>query len=304
MTKPKILVIRGGAIGDFILTLPAIRAIRCAFPNAIVEILGYPKIVSLARDVGLADCIRHIEARPLANFFARDGSLPEDWRDYFSEFDIILSYLYDPDEIFRQNIQRCSAAQFIQGPHRPDENSNAHATEVFLKPLVRLAIFDSNPTPEIILPPATPTPLRTILAIHPGSGSETKNWSEPSWAKLLSKLTAAEMDFLLIGGEAEGDRLEKLSTILPQDRFDLAKNLPLGELALRLQQCSAFVGHDSGITHLAAAVGVPCLALWAHTNPEIWRPLGKHVVLLREPAGLSRLSVECVADEIMRLLER
>src|SRR5579859_7359249 len=71
----KILVIRGGAIGDFILTLPAIAALRRQFPQAHLEVLGYPHIVQLARAGGLVDKISSIEARALAGFFARHGEL-------------------------------------------------------------------------------------------------------------------------------------------------------------------------------------------------------------------------------------
>src|SRR5689334_23780534 len=88
----KILVIRGGAIGDFILTLPAITALRQHFPDAHLEVLGYPHIVQLAIAGGLVDRATHIEAGPLAGFFARNGTLVADWVDYFSEFDVIISY--------------------------------------------------------------------------------------------------------------------------------------------------------------------------------------------------------------------
>jgi heptosyltransferase-3 len=139
--RAKILVIRGGAIGDFILTLPAIAALRRQFPEAHLEILGYPHIVQLAIAGGMVDQVSSIEARALAGFFARNGELSDDWMDYFSEFDLIVSYLYDPDEIFRTNIGRCSPAQFIACPHRPDERNQVHAAKVYLKPLERLAIL-------------------------------------------------------------------------------------------------------------------------------------------------------------------
>src|SRR5262249_48682210 len=96
----KILVIRGGAIGDFIVTLPAITALRNRFPEAHLEVLGYPHIVQLAMTAGLVDRVQGIEARALAAFFERDGELPEELADYFSEFDLMISYLYDPDQIF------------------------------------------------------------------------------------------------------------------------------------------------------------------------------------------------------------
>ena len=74
VSKPRILVIRGGAIGDFILTLPAIAALRKQFPRAHLEVLGYPHIARLAVAGGLVDRVQPIEARGLAGFFARDGS--------------------------------------------------------------------------------------------------------------------------------------------------------------------------------------------------------------------------------------
>src|SRR5467141_2184171 len=143
--RGKILVIRGGAIGDFILTLPAVAALRRHFPEAHLEVLGYPHIAQLAVAGGLVNRIQAIEARPLAGFFARHGELSEDLVDYFSEFDLIISYLYDPDQIFRTNVARCTGAQFIAGPHRPNERSTIHATQLYLKPLEHLAIFDADP---------------------------------------------------------------------------------------------------------------------------------------------------------------
>src|SRR5439155_24905337 len=166
----KILVIRGGAIGDFVLTLPAITALRSRFPEAHLEVLGYPHIVQLARAAGLVDRVQGIEARALAGFFARHGELAEDLVDYFSEFDLIVSYLYDPDQIFQDNIGRCSIAQFIAGPHRADESARLHAVNTYLKPLERLAIFDADPVPRPGLKPEPRAP--NALALHPGRRNE------------------------------------------------------------------------------------------------------------------------------------
>lgn len=302
MTRGKILVIRGGAIGDFILTLPALAALRQQFPHAHLEVLGYPHIVQLAQAGGLVDRVQAIEARGLASFFARDGELPEELRDYFSEFDIIVSYLYDPDQIFQTNIKRCSPGQFIVGPHRPNEVERTHATEVYLKPLERLAIFAADAVPRLALDPR-PSPRDSMLALHPGSGSERKNWPEAKWAGLIEHLlTETTANLLLVGGEAEGERLQKLAAALPLHRCGVAKNLPLAELARQLQSCCGFVGHDSGITHLAAALGLPCVVLWAETVEEIWRPQGNRVQIIREISGLHNLSVPRVAAEVLPLL--
>ena len=298
--KPRILVIRGGAIGDFILTLPAIAALRRQFPQAHLEVLGYPHIAQLAMAGGLTDRVQPIEARGLAGFFARGGTLEPDLMDYFSEFDLVISYLYDPDEIFKTNICRCLVGQFIAGPHRPDEAEQIHATKVYLKPLERLAIFDADPVPRLSLNPQ-PTTLNQLV-LHPGSGSEKKNWPETKWAGLIQQIAATtNWNLLLVGGEAEGERLQRLAGAMPSARCSIAQCLPLAELAQRIQSGTAFVGHDSGITHLAAAVGLPCVVLWADTLEEIWRPQGERLVVLKEITGVRAISVEKVMNELRKL---
>lgn len=322
--RGKILVIRGGAIGDFILTLPAIAALRRQFPQAHLEVLGYPHIIQLAIAGSLVDQASSIEARALAGFFARNGQLAEDLADYFSEFDLIVSYLYDPDEIFKTNVARCSPAQFIVCPHRPDERSSVHAARAFLKPLERLAIFEGDHVPRLRLPaqaqaalgnsapeagpvvnappglPGTPR-----LALHPGSGSDRKNWPEPAWAGLLQKLVDSTIfDLLLVGGEAEGERLQRLAAALPLARTRVAQSLPLAELARLLARCTGFIGHDSGISHLAAALELPALVLWGITEEVIWRPPGDRVTVLRDPRGLEHLSADTVFESVRRLWPR
>ena len=93
----RILVIRGGAIGDFILTLPALKALRDARPQAHMEILGYKHIAVLAENRFYARAVRSIEYGPLARFFARNSELPPELANYFASFDLIVSYLFDPD---------------------------------------------------------------------------------------------------------------------------------------------------------------------------------------------------------------
>ncbi len=299
--RGKILVIRGGAIGDFILTLPAIAALRRQFPDAHLEVLGYPHIIQLALAGGLVNHVQSIEARALAGFFARGGELAPELVDYFSEFDLIVSYLYDPDAIFQTNVARCTIAQFIAAPHRPDERTGLHATKVYLKPLERLAIFDADPTPRLCIGPQAAA-LKQV-ALHPGSGSERKNWPENRWAELVQRvLQDTDLDLLLVGGEAEGERLQRLAAALPPQRVRVAQSLPLVELAVLVQRCLAFVGHDSGISHLAAALGLPGVLLWGESREEIWRPPSQRMLLLRDPTDLSKLPVDTVLSELRRVV--
>lgn len=302
----KILVIRGGAIGDFILTLPVLQAIQTNLPANDVEVLGYPRIARLAVAGGLAARVESIESRAVAGFFARHGPLAESLRDYFSEFDLIISFLYDPDEIFQENVRRCTTGQFIAGPHRPDETQNLHATACFLKPLERLAIFEAEAFPRLAIERTDNGPASALklgmatgnwLAIHPGSGSEKKNWPETGWRQFIEQLLAGtDWKLLIIGGESEGGRLDRLAEAAPAGRVAVARSLPLPEVAQLLALARGFVGHDSGISHLAAAVGRPGIVLWGETNPAIWRPPSLQFELLTHPGGLAAISPEAVLN--------
>src|SRR3954467_12688149 len=140
-SKGRILVVRGGNVGEFILTCPVFAALRTQFPEIAIEVLGYPRIAELAKAAGLIDEVRSIETRAAAGFFARNTPLDEDLSNYFAKFSVIFSYLYDPDGFFQMNVGKISPAQFIGGRARPDEGGTLHASETFLKPLERLAIF-------------------------------------------------------------------------------------------------------------------------------------------------------------------
>jgi ADP-heptose:LPS heptosyltransferase len=298
---PKILVIRGGAIGDFILTIPVLSALRSQFPGARLEVLGYRHIAGLALVGGLVDDVRSIEAQALAGFFAKGGTLDEKLSAYFGSFSIILSFLYDPDRIFENNVRRCTKALFIDGPHRPEEPKNKHASDVFLLPLTRLAIFEADAVPRLnLLLTGDHTrhdhlTRHPTLAIHPGSGSEKKNWPVDQWARFLDKvIQETTWNLLLAGGEAEGDRLERLAKQLPSERVHMVRNVPLTELAHHLSCCRNFIGHDSGITHLAAALGLPVTVLWGPSNQVVWSPRGKRVQIIADADGLEKLSLENV----------
>jgi heptosyltransferase-3 len=293
----KILVMRGGGVGDFILTFPALAALRRHFPDSTVEILGYPAIAALAVNGGLAQRVTPVEAPFLAGFFIRNGELSEKGRRYFAGFDLILSYLHDPDRVLQSNIAQCSAAKFIAGPHRPEETLREHATLTLLRPLEALRISGADPLPRLELPGEPPWVEGNWLALHPGSGSVRKNWPEPVWGELLRRLAnETTWNFLLIGGEAEGDRCRRLAQGLPPSRIRFAENLPLVELARQMSSCAAFIGHDSGITHLAAALDLAGVVLWGPTDETTWRPAGQRMRLVHgEP------NVQAAFDAILEL---
>lgn len=313
MPATNILVIRGGAIGDFVLTLPVLAALRRRFPDARLEVLGYPRVAALAVAGGLADAIHPIESGEFASLFAPAPQLPLHLEQFIARFAIMVSYLFDPVGIFERHVRQVSSAEFIRGPYRPDESQSLHATAALLKPLERLGIREADPIPRLDLaagrrPGAKPTATGLNrhgtrlgaggtfwLAAHPGSGSESKNWPEARWAAFLARLSGAtDWHLLLVGGEAEGERVKRLAGVWPAARLEIARDRPLVELAARLGRCHQFVGHDSGITHLAAALGLPGVVLWGPSCAKVWRPCSERMALLRAPTGWDALPVERV----------
>ena len=308
MIVSRILVIRGGAMGDFILTLPAIRLLREAFPAAHLEILGYKHIVALAEMSGYANATRSIEYGPLASFFSRDGELPAELAEYFGSFRQVVSYLFDPDRIFATNLKRAGVRNFLAGPGKMTEKE--HVARQLARPLENLALYLEDPAAIIV--PDEPRAMDPVLwAIHPGSGSAKKCWPLERFVSLAESLLEGDEKrrLLFIGGEADEKRLANLGRLLPNDRISLVWNRSLPALANLLQNCRMFIGHDSGISHLAAAVGTPALLLFGPTDPAIWAPQNRQVRVLRSVdltmEGIELPDVlEAVADASRDLLFR
>ncbi|HEY3914754.1 MAG TPA: glycosyltransferase family 9 protein [Verrucomicrobiae bacterium] len=295
----KILVMRGGALGDFVLTLPVLAALRGRFPGCSIEILGNTKFAALAIAGGLTEGVMAIESPALAGFFAAKEKLREEMVEYFRGFDLFVSYLYDPERIFQGNVGICNPARFIAGPHRPDEALHMHATEILLRPLEAVGIRDADRTPRLLIEGDSVN--YNFIAMHPGSGSERKNWPEEAWGELLRLICVnTTIKVLLIGGEAEGERCQRLAAALPATRVAVAQDLPIVALAGRMKGCAGFVGHDSGISHLAAALGLPGLVLWGETSETTWRPMSDQFDLIRDARGLAHLPVLTVWNHLKK----
>ena len=276
--KPRILVIRGGAIGDFILTLPAIKLLREAFPNSHLEILGYRHIIAVAERRFYADAIRSIEYGAMSGFFVPRSELAPDLAEYFGSFQQIVSYLFDPDGFFEANVRRAGVKNFLPAYAKIDDSE--HAAKQLARPLQSLALYLEDHA-ATIHPSATDrataaeflaTGHGSLIAIHPGSGSTKKNWPIEHWRELGGILLDEGAELLLICGEADH-----------------------AQLAAVLERCALFLGHDSGISHLAAAVGARCVLLFGATDPAVWAPVNPRVTVIEAEEGdLARIEVVAV----------
>ena len=302
MSKPRILVIRGGALGDFVLTLPAIRMLRQTLPHCHLEILGYRHIAELALHGGpepgttYADAVRNIEYGPLAAFFARNGQLAPDLCAYFAGFQQVVSWLFDPDGIFAANLERAGVRNFL-GVHEKITD-HQHASVQLARGLERMAIFLDESATRLfpneattaaaavwLAEHATENDARPLVALHPGSGSPRKNWPAGNWQRLGDRVASSGARLLLIGGEADDTALDTLARSLSVHAPLIARNLPLTTLAALLARCGGYIGHDTGVSHIAAAIGTPATLLFGPTDPSVWAPRGGHVRIIRASAG-------------------
>lgn len=308
----KILVIRGGAIGDFILTLPAVRLLAEGLPEAELEIMGYEPIIALARAAGYAARTRSIEYAAMAPFFARGAPLDKALCEYFASFDVIVSYLYDPDHHFRDNLDRAGIQMLVECSHRVD-NAGPPASVQLAKPLEALALFleGDQAAPQLEITGEAELAAHRLLegaakvaAVHPGSGSPYKNWELERWHEVLLRLHEAHPDirYLISTGEAEEETVAAFLQSLAAANLPIiqANRLPLPVVGAALARCRLYLGHDSGISHLAAAVGTPSVVLFGPTESSVWAPPHEHVTILEHPSGL--LSAITV-DEVVQAAE-
>jgi ADP-heptose:LPS heptosyltransferase len=136
----------------------------------------------------------------------------------------------------------------------PPAGESIHAADFFLKQ----AGCASVAIPRILCPPA---PAGDFAVIHPFSGGPRKNWSLERYRELAQRL---EMPVCWCAG--------------PEEQLDQAVRIDnLHELASWLSTARLYIGNDSGITHLAAAVGVPVVAIFGPTDPAVWAPRGERV---------------------------
>lgn len=248
----RFLVIRACAIGDFVLHLPALRALTDAHREATFTLVGYPATLALARTFLPVEAIGSIEAQPWAGLFA--GPL--------GDLGFDAAWVWMKDRLVAENLRKSGIPEvFDADPFPPSGHASAHLLRTVNLPAPELPdLWESEST-------------RVIL--HPGSGSPAKVW--PGFADLARALPGA----VILVGPCE-TRLEFANRRL--------EHLSLPEVGDELRRCRVFVGNDSGITHIAAYWGIPTVALFGPTDPGIWGPVGRRVKIVQKPS-LADISV-------------
>ncbi len=273
-------------MGDFIVTLPVLAALRRAYPQARIEVLGTMPQAQLAQN-DLADAVHDLNGVALLPLFVPGATFSPEWSERLGKTDLAISYLADPQDTISSQLQRAGVKKIVRGPYRFDNRK--HAIDHLAEPLADLCIPLGDRIPR--LPRARSGGSRPTLALHVGSSSPSKSWPLERWVKCLIEIEHDWPRILLIAGEADlAISRAMFACGLPPQAISLERPL-LGELVAELGHCRLFLGHDSGVTHLAAALGLPTIALFGPSDPSIWAPLGDRVQVVRsathEMAGLS-----------------
>ena len=231
--------------------------------------------------------MRSVSHGPLSAFFTPRAVLDPSWMDYIGDFDLVGSYFYDPDGLFLANLKRCQPAEILTYAPQVPPGFTQPAAYHFARLLEPLGLKLGQEAASAIFP--TPgdgdaaqafvsglKPGTELLAIHPGSGSESKNWPVQLWSEVGRTLVRAHpnLAILLIEGEADAAPAQALADAWKDLPLLRARWLPLPILGALLRRAVLFLGHDSGVTHLAAASrqDLPLVALFGPTDPQVWAP--------------------------------
>jgi heptosyltransferase III len=280
----KVLAFRGGALGDLILTLPVLASLRSGYPSVDLQLFGVWPHARLGSPPATA--VHDLGAAGLAPLFVENGKPDPALLEVIDGAGLALTYLSDPAGIFGANLRRWGVQRLVAGPYRMSEHG-PHAVEQLAAPLAALDLSLVCPFPKVELPTLKAQRDGVDLALHLGSGSSRKNWPWERWRQLVESLQAEGLvrQIALVTGEADDRPTEAFLSGWHGGKVDVWDRLPLPELARRLAGCAAFFGHDSGISHLAAAAGAPVLALFGPTNPRVWAPQGPRVQVVVSPSG-------------------
>ena len=258
------LICHHGALGDFILTWPALRCLREVLPNHQFLGIGHMEYMRLAIRQGLLDRTMSIESAAMSDFFSGrtmpgELGIPHGAVLWLSKAEGATTLL-----------KKGALWPVVAIP--PFPKTRVHVARYYCETLG--ASFPITIPRDLSMGFSSNKATNYVL-IHPGSGSSAKNYALRFYRGLADELRRCgytDIRFLL--GPVEQER--GISSEFINETVEQPENVET--LADLLDYASLYVGNDSGVSHLAGILGTPTIALYKTTDPAIWGTLGRKVV--------------------------
>lgn len=285
-----IFVVHPGALGDVLLALPAIRALRTSFPTHQLGLVAGAAGGGLLHACGEVATVFSLEAGALAGLLAGLPWVGPTVREWLGRCDLAVCWMADPGDRLSWTLQGLGVCRVIVRSLASSESEAIHQEDRLMETVRDVAPVEQVegslrlPAPVIAegrarLAAVEPFTHHQLVALHPGSGSRHKCVAPALLAAAITRFQADDIVPVLVGGPAD-DRMVAEVADACASRPGILEHADLLTMAGQLAHADLFVGHDSGLTHLAAALHVPTVALFGPTDRRRWAPRGSHVTVL------------------------
>jgi len=323
------LVYRPGSLGDTLVSLPAIAEIRRRYPEHRLSLLTENQLAgstrvspwTILKETGWFEDVYFYSVRPT--------SAAERWRNVAlamrlrrNAYQEIFS-LAPPRTTRQLRVDSCifrgvvGARRYHSAQHAAWPPSDVDPAQVEHEGLRLLRIVDPDASGDVLrtfrlevpdidramgrglLHDLGVRPDQLLVGVGPGSGRSATAWPAERFAAVGSALLREFRNIVLlaIGGSSEQRLCGELCAAWGPRSHNLAGRLSVFGSASVLSQCATFIGNDSGPTHLAALVGIPCIAIFSARNaPGQWAPLGEHHVVIEDRPECAG----CMLDDCVR----
>jgi heptosyltransferase-2 len=304
----KILIRATNWVGDAIMALPALRAARKRCPDAEIAIVAWPYVADIYRDQAICDQLIAYDPKGLHSGISGRERLASELRAQKFDVALLLQNAFDAAWLaWRANIpERIGYARdgrsflLTKAVLLPKHGEiPAHEKFYYLELLRRAGWLDSMPNEEFIslsIPEEKRQSAdeflyksgvrRGALRIAIGAGASygsAKCWPPPRFAKVANRLQSeADADVILFGTSAEAGVAAAISVEMQQSPIDLTGKTAIADLPALLSQCHLFIGNDSGAMHVAAAVGLPVVAVFGPTDSEGTAPVTPRCTIVQQ----------------------